>query len=793
MSVMSYLENGHYQPSYEDATIAQQWLQQHADGFGHFIDGQFTNHTPDKAFTTVCPCDKTVLATVSQGTAADVHTAVQAARNAHNTWSKLPPHARALKLYALARATQRNCRLLAVVESLDNGKPIRESRDIDIPLAARHFYHHAGWAAQMDTTFAEYQSIGVIGQIIPWNFPFLMLAWKIAPALALGNTVVLKPAESTPLTALLFAQFVQSAGIPDGVINIVTGDGQTGEYIATHPHVDKIAFTGSTAVGQHLRKITAGSSKQLTLELGGKSPFIVCEDCDIDAAVEGVVNSIWFNQGQVCCAGSRLIIQDSITDSFHAKLHHRMQTLRLGHALDKTIDMGAIISETQLQHITRMVTAGVQDGGTLLQPDTPVPDTGFYYPPTILQHIPVTAPTATEEIFGPVAVSTTFRTFDEAIALANHSKYGLSASVWSESVNLSLEIASALQAGVVWVNGANMLDAGVGFGGRKHSGYGREGGREGCYAYLQHRSLYSGKNRPARKPAPATKTVHTHTETYVDRTLKLFIGGKQTRPDGQYSTPVLGHKGTVLAEVPVGNRKDIRNAVQSARSNTQWAKTTAHHRAQILYYMGENVAARKTEFTNRIQAMTGTTTRQATSEVDTAIARLFAYAAYADTYEGDIHRPPMRGLALAIPEAIGVAGVICPPECPLLGFISTIAPLISMGNTVVVVPSEPYPLSALDFCSILETSDVPAGVVNIVTGNPQQLIAPMATHHDIDILWTFGDTQLSHTAEQLSADSLKRTFVDYGTAFDWYSTDCQGAYFLRHSTDVKNIWVPYGE
>ncbi len=790
MSVMSYLNTMEYAPNFEDATVAQKWLRNHAEGFGHFINGAFTPHTPNKAFTTVCPADKTVLATLSQGTPEDVDMAVQSARNAHKIWSKMSPHQRAVKLYALARIIQRNARLLAVVESLDNGKSIRESRDIDVPLSARHFYHHAGWAQVVDTHFAEYESMGVIGQIIPWNFPLLMLAWKIAPALAMGNTVVLKPADLTPLSALLFAQFVQSVGIPDGVINIVTGDGKTGEAIATHPDVDKIAFTGSTAVGKHLRQITAGTGKKLTLELGGKSPFIVFEDGDIDAAVEGVVNSIWFNQGQVCCAGSRLIVQASIADIFHQKLHQRMQNIRLGHALDKTIDMGAIISKTQLHRITHMVAAGVKDGGILIQPDFSVPDTGFYYPPTILRDVPVTSAAAMEEIFGPVAVSTTFRTVDEAITLANHSKYGLSASIWSESINLTLEVASALHTGVVWVNGANMLDAGVGFGGRKQSGYGREGGIEGCYAYLQHKTLYRGKTRPA-------PPIHTPNmaviQTDIDRTLKLFIGGKQTRPDGQYALPVVAHDGKVLAQIPVGNRKDIRNAVQSARSATAWANATAHNRTQILYYMGENLMGRKSEFVDRIRAMTGANDTHATAEVDLSIARLFAYGAYADTYEGTVHNPPMRGLALAIPEAIGVTGVICPPECPLLGFVSTIAPLISMGNTVVAVPSVPYPLSALDFYSILETSDVPGGVVNIVSGDPHTLVQTMAQHHDMDALWVFGDADICTTAERLSANSLKRTFVDHGTQFDWFHTACQGAYFLRHSTEIKNIWVPYGE
>ena len=790
MSVLSCLENMSYTENREDSSQALKWLQGHEKGFGHFIGGTFSKFNGDNNLDVIAPASEDVLAKISIGTQSDVDNAVKHARKAQSAWAKLSGHERALKLYALARSIQRNARLLAVLESLDNGKPIRETRDIDINLAARHFYHHAGWAQLMETEFPDYDPVGVVGQIIPWNFPFLMLAWKIAPALALGNTVVIKPAESTPLTALLFAELLQKSGIPKGVVNIITGDGSTGDLLARHDGVDKLAFTGSTKVGKHLREITAGSGKQLTLELGGKSPFIVFDDCDVDAAVEGVVDAIWFNQGQVCCAGSRLIVQEGIADRFYALLKKRMQKLRLGHSLDKTIDMGAIVSKSQLNRIQSMVDEAVDAGATLMQPDDTAPQSGFYYPPTVLCDVPTTAAAASEEIFGPVAVGITFRTLDEAIILANHSRYGLSASIWSENINLALEVSAKVDVGIVWVNGTNLMDASAGFGGRKESGFGREGGREGCLAYLKPRLLSTGKKRtPVTMAKPKQNS-----DVTVDRTSKLYIGGKQARPDGMYSHSIVGHDGTVLAEVPTGNRKDIRNAVESARkAASSWRGAHAHGKAQILYYMGENLSVRANEFTERIIAMTGKKQSDATKEVATSISRLFSYAAWADKFEGRIHNPPMRGLTLSLPEPFGVTGVICPSEMPLLGFISTVIPLVATGNTVVAIPSEIHPLSALDLYSVLETSDVPDGVINIVTGPQETLAQVLSEHHDVDAMWAFGSESLSANVEKLSATNLKRTFVDYGFTFDWLDPRCEGEIFLNNATEVKNIWVPYGE
>lgn len=791
MNVESFLKTMDYESNSEDDRAARAWLSGRGAKFGHFINGAFTDPVDENGLTILEPSTGRELARVSLAGSEEVDAAVAAARKAQKGWAALSGHERALKLYALARSIQRNARLIAVIEALNNGKPIRETRDIDVPLAARHFYHHAGWAQLAESEFSDHLPVGVVGQIIPWNFPFLMLAWKIAPALAMGNCVVLKPAEATPLTALLFAELCQGAGIPAGVINILTGDGSTGALIATHSGVDKVAFTGSTEVGKLIRQRTAGSGKSLTLELGGKSPFIVFDDADLDAAVEGVVDAIWFNQGQVCCAGSRLLLQEGIADRFHAKLIARMAKLRVGSSLDKTIDMSAVIDATQLERIRRMVDEGVAAGAELHQAPVALPQNGFFYPPTLLCNVPLTSSAATEEIFGPVAVSSTFRTVDEAIQLANHSRYGLSASIWSESINQALEVAAAVEAGVVWINATNLLDAAVGFGGRKESGFGREGGREGCFDYLKPAAWAANSERPETKRTEATGVVRTQ---LIDRTPKLFVGGNQVRPDGNYSTPVVGADGSILGEVGTGNRKDIRNAVEAALAAAGWGRKSAHNRAQILYYIAENLSGRSAEFADRIREMTGVPAARARAEVDASLSRLFSYGAWADKYEGAVHMPPMRGVALALPEPLGVVGAICPPEAPLLGFISIVAPLIATGNRVVAVPSELHPLAATDFYTVLETSDVPAGVLNIVTGNSLELASVLARHKAVDAIWAFGSARLSQEIETHSAGNLKRTFVDYGRRIDWFDRRAaEGAIFLRRATEVKNIWVPYGE
>src|SRR5207237_1055964 len=505
--------------------------------FGHFIGGEWQPPAADVFFDTTDPATGEKIASVSQGASADITAAAKPATKAIAHWQSRKPHQRSKYLFAMARAVQRHSRRLAVLETMYNEKPIRESRDIDIPLVARHFYHHAGWAQLLKQEFPDYTACGVAGQIIPWNFPLLMLAWKIAPALATGNAVVLKPAEFTPLTALAFAEICQEVGLPAGVVNIVTGDGSTGEALVKHPDVDKIAFTGSKEVGRAIRSATAQSHKRLSLELGGKSPFIVFEDADLDSAVEGLVDGIWLNHGQVCCAGSRLLMQESIAEPLIAKIRERMITLRVGPPLDKAIDIGAIVAPVQLERIQRLVNQGIAEGATCWQPQTEMPSRGLYFPPTLLSNVHPTSMVAQQEIFGPVLAAMTFRTPSEAVELANNTAYGLAACVWSESINVALHVSAQIKAGVVWVNCTNLFDASCGFGGYRESGYGREGGKEGLLEYLEPAWF---KNAPA---LPAAKSIsgenanseqqaasHAIDPAEIDRTVKLYIGGKQARP-----------------------------------------------------------------------------------------------------------------------------------------------------------------------------------------------------------------------------------------------------------------------
>jgi aldehyde dehydrogenase (NAD+) len=793
MSVAEILDHLDYGPAPESDKDARAWLKGLSGGAKLFIDGEWRKAESGASFETSNPATGEVLARIAQAGQADIDAAVKAARRAQGPWSRLSGHERAKYLYALARLVQRHSRLFAVVEALDNGKPIRETRDIDVPLVARHFYYHAGWAELMETELADRMPVGVCGQIIPWNFPLLMLAWKIAPAIALGNTCVLKPAEFTPLSALLFAEMCERAGLPKGVVNIVTGDGATGELIVKHPGVDKIAFTGSTEVGRKIREATAGSGKSLTLELGGKSPFIVFDDADLDSAVEGVVDAIWFNQGQVCCAGSRLLIQEGIHDAFVAKLRARLHTLRVGSPLDKAIDLGAIVAPIQLQRIAKLVEQGVAEGAMLYQADAKLPATGCFYPPTLLTNVEPASTVARVEIFGPVAVAMSFRTPEEAVALANNTEYGLAASIWSESVNLALDVAPKLRAGVVWVNSTNLFDAAAGFGGYKESGYGREGGRESALGYTKPKWL-SGAAKLAEAAPPKADAGSELFGGGIDRTAKLYIGGKQTRPDGGYSRPLATQGGKLIGEVGEGNRKDIRDAVEAARKiQPKWATTSEHARAQILYFIAENLDARAAEFADRLRLIRGVKAAKTRLEVEAAVRRLFAFAAWADKHEGVIHKPPFRGLALAVNEPVGVVGIVCPEEPGLLAFVSLMGAAIATGNAVVMVPSMAEALAATDFYQVLDTSDVPGGVVNIVTGDKASLGLELAKHDAVDAVWAFGPLAGPAEIEKASAGNLKQTWTET-VARDWSDPAISaGREVLARATQVKNIWVPWGE
>ncbi len=453
--------------------------------YGLFINGEFVDGS-GQGFKTISPATEEVLAEIAEATDADVDAAVKAARRAYTrVWSKLPGRERAKYLYRIARIIQERARELAVLESIDNGKPIRESRDVDIPTVAAHFFYYAGWADKLEHSGFGTQPVGVAGQVIPWNFPLLMLAWKIAPALACGNTVVLKPAETTPLTALLFAEICQQADLPPGVVNIITGAGATGQALVSHPDVDKVAFTGSTAVGRAIAKSVAGSTKRVTLELGGKAANIVFDDAPIDQAVEGIVDGIFFNQGHVCCAGSRLLVQESVYDDVLERLKRRMSTLRVGDPLDKNTDVGAINSAEQLHRIRELAGVGDAEGAERWAAECDLPTSGFWFPPTLFTGVTQAHRIAREEIFGPVLSVLTFRTPAEAVEKANNTPYGLSAGIWTDKGSRILWMANQLRAGVVWANTFNKFDPTSPFGGYKESGYGREGGRHGLEGYLK--------------------------------------------------------------------------------------------------------------------------------------------------------------------------------------------------------------------------------------------------------------------------------------------------------------------
>ncbi|GGO29137.1 NADP-dependent aldehyde dehydrogenase [Gemmobacter aquaticus] len=779
-----------YGPAPEASTEARAWIA--AQGaIGHYINGAFVapaGHTVE----VLNPATDEVLTRVAIGSAAEVDAAARAARAAFPKWAALPGHARAKYLYAIARHIQKRERFLSVLETLDNGKTIRETRDIDVPLVARHFYHHAGWAELVETEFPGHAPLGVCGQIIPWNFPLLMLAWKVAPALAAGNTVVLKPADLTPLTAHAFAGICAEVGLPPGVVNIVQGDGATGAAVAGHPEVNKVAFTGSTEVGRVIRRQIAGSGKKLSLELGGKSPFIVLEDADLDAAVEGVVDAIWFNQGEVCCAGSRLLVQEGVADRFFAKLTARMATLRVGDPLDKTMDMGAVVSRKQLARIDALLAQGVAEGAVLHRAPVALPAKGAFSAPGFFIGTAPAHTVSQTEIFGPVATTLTFRTPDEAITLANDSRYGLAASVWSENLNRAIEVASQVKAGVVWINATNIFDAGAPFGGYRESGFGREGGRAGMAEYLASAVAKPGKPRPA--PTAATEVAPQPGRADrpgIDLTAKLYIGGKQARADGGQSYTVHGKGGIAIGQAALANRKDVRNAVEAAGKASGWGGVTAHNRAQVLYFLAENLSQRADEFAAALFA-TGASPKPAL-EVDATIRRAFWYAAQADKFDGRVTATKTRHVTMTVNEPFGTMGLIAPDEAPLLSLMSLILPTIAMGNRVVAVASQSHPLIAARLYQVFETSDIPAGVVNLLTGERDALGKTLAEHDDVAALWYCGSAEGAAMMETASAGNLKPVWADSGHIRDWLDPmQGQGVEYLRRATQVKTIWLPYG-
>jgi len=804
-TVTDLLSTLEYGPAPEDRSAADKWVKDHGGKFGHFIDNKWEQPEGRKYLESKAPKDYGVLAETIQGTAEDVEMAVQAATRAQPAWAALSGFERAKHMYNIARMVQKHHRLFDVIEALDNGKTIRETRDADIPTVIRWLYHYAGWAQLMDTEMRGWAPLGVVGGIVPWNFPIMLLVWKVAPALAMGNTIVIKPASYTRLSALLFAEICAEAGLPPGVFNLITGDGRMGSMLAAHPGIDKVSFTGSTPIGQLLRRSTAGSGKKLSLELGGKSANIIFDSADLDAAVEGIVDGIFFNQGQVCSAGARLLIQDTVYETVIAKLKRRMAKLRVGDSLDKCMDMGPVVDESQVRTIEEYIQSARDEGCTVFQACECIPpkSKGYFIPPTLITECETTHRVVQEEIFGPVAVALRFRTQKEAIAIANQSCYGLGGGVWTEKSALAYETALAIKTGTVWINCYNLFDAAAGFGGYKESGFGRDGGKECLYDNAK--PAWMARARPVfdegaiaafGKVTPQGPCISGVPATgAIDHTVKMYVGGKQKRPDAPYTRPVLSPSGVHIGQVAEGARKDVRDAVEAAHAaSSGWGKRAAFNRAQICYYIAENLQMRRGEYAAKLQAMTGKEERACELEVDISIQRLFYWASFADKCGGVVQETAFYGVTAKVHEPVGVIAILCPDESPLLGFISLLAPAIVRSNTVIIVPSERYPLCAIDLYQVFDTSDLPAGVVNILTGSRDHLATHLVDHQDVQSIWYFGSAEGCKVVEERSASNVKRTWCNYGQPREWAEpAQGQGEEFLYHSIQVKNIWLPIGE
>jgi aldehyde dehydrogenase (NAD+) len=763
-----------------------------ADTYDLYIGGEFVPPLTSDYFKTINPATEEVLAAIPRAGDDDVARAVAAAHDAGSSWSKTSPANRGKYLFRIARVIQERSRELAVLETMNGGKPIRESRDVDVPLCAAHFFYYAGWADKLDYAFAgrRTEPVGVCAQIIPWNFPLLMLAWKIAPALAAGNTVVLKPAETTPLSALAFASICEQVGLPAGVVNIVTGAGDTGAALVRHPDIDKVAFTGSTEVGKDIQRALAGSGKHLTLELGGKAANVIFEDAPLDQAVEGIVNGIFFNQGHVCCAGSRLLVQESIAERILAKLKRRLSTLRLGDPLDKNTDIGAINSRQQLDKIKALVGVGVDEGAQLYQAPCELPERGFWFPPTIFTGVSQSHRIAQEEIFGPVLSVMTFRTPDEAVAKANNTPYGLSAGIWTEKGSRILWLAERMRAGVVWANTFNRFDPTSPFGGYKESGFGREGGRHGLAPYVRLGHGVEPRRPPERRSrarAPTTERAEPRSDRLdVRKTYKLYIGGAFPRSESNRSFEVRSSGGEWLANAVRASRKDVRDAVVAARkASGAWARLTAYNRGQVLYRVAEMMEARRAELADEVRRAEGAA--GADAQVAEAIDAWVWYAGWTDKLAQVMGAAnPVAGpyFNITVPEPTGVVGVVAPGRPSLVGLVERLAPALCGGNAVVALASQDHPLPAMALAECLATADVPAGVANVLTGFSNELLPVLAAHLDVDALDVTGvATEDLEEVEAAAAGNVKRVLR---------RGDRLSPYEALAFMEMKTVWHPKG-
>lgn len=745
MQVAEIFKTMNYGPAAVNTAEVDSWLDARAEGCGLFINGVWVSSA--ETLDSVNPATGRRLATIAAADRDAVHAAVNAAHVAQSTWEKLGGRGRAHYLYKLAKLLRKQAQKFAVLESLDSGKPIGETSNIDLPLASGCFQHYAGWAQLFDTEFSGRQARGVAGLFNPAGFPLLVAAQKIAPALAAGNCIVLKPSEHTSLTALMFAELCEEVGLPPGVVNIVTGGPATGEFLVDHGEVDLLDFTGSAAVGRAIRSRTAGSGKALNLELGGKRPFIFFEDADLDSAVEGLVDAIWCNQGQGMWNSAQLLVQEGIEAAAITKIRARMEKLRVGDPLDSNTDLGAIVDPARYARIAELVAQGVDDGAELWQSPISSSLEGQFYPPTLLSAVEPSNTAAREDVFGSVLSVMSFRLQTEAVALANGFGRSTLASVWSENVNRALEVGPKLNADTICINSCDPFDIDCDFGGP--SGY--ERGAEGLEVYLRPQFEFSNTATRAGKNSVATAS----------------------------------------------NAGSVAGAVEAALKMESWPRTSGCQRAGALYAVAENLSARAEEFGWHL-GQSGDVSEQAVKrEVGNSVERLFTYAAWADKIDGTMRRQSPSGVAMSMNEAVGVVGIACPDQLPLLALVSLLAPAIAVGNRVVLVPSENNTQVGPGFygllAQLLESSGIPAGVVNIVTGVRDDLMQQLAAHERVDHVWYFGSAEGSGQIEQSSAQTTKRVWVNRGKFPDWFSlAEGEGKHFLREACAVKNILIPCG-
>ncbi|RUS76934.1 hypothetical protein EGW08_015307 [Elysia chlorotica] len=805
------LDTLEYGPALEGEAIVKQWLEKHNHNFGHFINGEWQRPVDRDNIPSKKPSTGETLANTLEATEGDVQIAVAAAEAAYKTWGKISPFSRAKFLYSIARNLQKHQSLLALVEAVDSGMPSKESRTTGVPAIIRQFYHHAGWAQVLPEEMQGWTSLGIVAVFPGWMSPLVQLAQRVAPALAAGNTVVVMPSSHTRLSALLFADICSQAGLPAGVFSVVTGS--TPGLLASHPAVSAVTLAGNTLEGRAMRQLIAGSGKKLSMELTGHCPILVFEEADLDSAVENIVMAAFSNSGQNTYSASRLLVQEPVYSRLVEKLKVRMTKLVVGDNLDKNKDQGPLCDPAAVIRLNQLVQEAQAEGAHIFHPSALPSGVHDCFPPTLVTGAQTSSQIYIEEPCGPVLVVIPFRTEKEAISIANHGVSGTAAGVWTENVNVALEVASLLQVATVWINTYGLLDAASGAGGLKASGFGRSGGKEGLYSYMRPSwqqpvrttnsevdlDKFGASSRSDLLPSPApVDTLKAGDNPNIDKTYKLFYGGGQKRPDSGASLPVLSQTGSVLAHVPDGGKKDVRNAVEAAvKAAPGWSKKDGHGRSQILYYLAENLLSRSSDFIQLLSSASGDGNQdQAKTEVELAIQRLFHWAAYCDKFGGSVQENTLYGLTWKVHHSLGAIGIVCPDDFPFLAFVSLIAPAIARGNAVVAVPSGQFPLAALAFHQILETSDVPAGVVNIITGDRNVLTRTLAQHQDIASVWYFGSGEAGSTFVEAAASggNMKRTWVNYGRPRNFLDQEQgQGQEFLVESTTVKNVWLPMGD